>query len=120
MTIVLLFLAVFWAAITWASWQWHRRNPVRTSVPALRPIPWLGMGRWGLLMWLFMSLLQATRSVEMDLFHAVGVGRFYAELALNLVITYPLCLWGDFLYRRGMARSFGVHHDPAPPSPPAE
>ncbi|HEU4560426.1 MAG TPA: hypothetical protein VFS20_21425 [Longimicrobium sp.] len=119
MDVVLLILAVLWAAFAWWSWRWQRRHPLLTSVAAFQPLPWLGMGRWGLLMWVLLSLTQAARSVEMDVFHAFGVGRFYGELAVNLMVMYPLCLWGDFLYRRGMARSFGVRDESAPPAPPA-
>ncbi|HEX9938218.1 MAG TPA: hypothetical protein VGB15_13880 [Longimicrobium sp.] len=114
-----LIFMVSWAAFAAWSWRWQRRHPLRTTVAALQSLPWLGMGRWGLPVWVFMSLMQAARAVEMDPFRALGAGRFYGELALNLVIMYPLCLWGDFLYRRGMVRSFVVHDDPAPPSPPA-
>src|SRR5688572_21613756 len=113
MNIGLLLLAVFWAAFIGLSWRWHHQHPLHTSVPELQAIPRLGMGRWGLLMWMFFSLLQAARSVEMDLFHAAGTGRFYGEMAVNLAIMYPLCLWGDYLYRRGLARSFGVRDDRA-------
>ena len=120
MKTVLWISAVLWAAFAWWSWRWVRRHQPRTPVQGLRSVAWLGMGPWGVMMWVTMSLSQAARAVDMDLFHAAATGRFYAELALNLAMMYPLALWGDFLWRRRMSAAFGIRDDPAPPTPPAE
>lgn len=118
--IVLWIVPVLWAAFAWWSWRKVRRNEVPTHIALLRAVPGLGMGVWGLGMWLYVALTQALNEVRnVPLADAIAIGRFWGELALALAIGFPLWLWGDFLFRRGMIWFLGIQGRPAPPPPDA-
>src|SRR5215218_11389005 len=98
---LLWIVPVLWAAFAWWSWRTVRRNEVPSSFVLMRPIPGLAMGVWGLGMWGYVALTQALGAVNgAPLADALGIGRFWRELALAFAIGYPLWLWGDFLFRR--------------------
>ena len=118
LSILLWIVPVLWVAFAAWSWRFVRRHELRTSIRGLRAFPGLGMGGFGVVMWLYMAAMQSQQaSGGAALSDAVGTGAFWREMAIGLVIGYPIYLWSDFLFRQGFAWLFGLRRD-APAAAP--
>jgi len=117
LSVLLWLIPVAWIVFGWWSWRTVRRNELRTAPLLLRPFPVLGMGIGGLGMWLYVAITQSLAAVNgAALGDAVRLGRFWREIGMALVIGYPIWLWGDFLFRRGLGWFLGMEaRRPVPP-----
>jgi len=118
--VLLAAFALGWAFFGWWSWRTVRRIDGRSDLALLRRLPRAGMGIFGLGAWPVTSLMQVLESLQVSPAQALGMPNFYGMLALNLAIAYPVWIWGDFLFRRGMGWVFGIPVRPASPSAAAD
>jgi len=108
--------ALGWSFLGWWSWRTVRRVDGRSDLALLRRLPGIGMGVFGTLLWPVSSFTQVLRAMDAQFADALANPHFYTALALNLAITYPIFLWGDFLFRRGIGWFFRIANRPSSPS----
>lgn len=113
---LLVAFALGWGLLGWWSWRTIRRVDGRSDLALLRRLPGIGMGVFGTIAWPASSFTQVLRVMGAQPGDALANPRFYTALALNLAIAYPIFLWGDFLFRRGIGWFFGIANRPSSPS----
>jgi hypothetical protein len=99
-----LFLAAY-AAFGWWSWTAVRR---RTAGGGALPAARHGLGLWGLMMLVALSLDQSLYRVDATLADAVRMPSFWRQLPLQLFIMFPLCLWGNYFFYRLLGAGLGL------------
>ena len=92
--LVAVFLAA-WGGFGWRSWSFVRRRMAdRDALPVRRHgLTFVGGG-----MLLTLTLQQSLYSVDAPLAEAVRMPGFWLRLPLQLLIVFPLALWGEYVF----------------------
>jgi hypothetical protein len=102
--VLTIVLPLLWLAFS--AWTW-----IRLGFSGLfdreRRRRLLGTYRWGLAMWITMSVWNAARNVDGPLFSLEAAGM----LLLMLMVTFPIWMWGGYGFARAMGAVF-PHADP--------